>query len=204
MINLFSLSSTNSQSHFRSGLLLLALFAALPSAAQTQSARPNTPGKKSVSPNTPAKNRKDVARFVSRVQSVLGEQHAQKVYWGILVVDRDSGETLYELNADRFFTPASNAKIFTTSLALATLGPNFRFRTTLETTGKPGADGHLSADMVLIGRGDPDLSNRKFPYAGKIERDGPVEKILEEMADEAIAKGLKEIDGDIEIGRAHV
>jgi len=197
MINLFSLFSTNSQSPFRSGLLLLALFAALPSAAQTQSARPNTPGKKSVSPNTPAKNRKDVARFVSRVQSVLGEQHAQKVYWGILVVDRDSGETLYELNADRFFTPASNAKIFTTSLALATLGPNFRFRTTLETTGKPGADGHLSADMVLIGRGDPDLSNRKFPYAGKIERDGPVEKILEEMADEAIAKGLKEIDGDI-------
>src|SRR6202020_2507695 len=124
-------------------------------------------------------------------------QHAQKVFWGILVVDRDSGETLYELNADRFCTPASNAKIFTTSLALATLGPNFRFRTTLETTGKLGSDGHLSGDLVLIGRGDPDLSNRKFPYAGKVERDGPVEKILAEMADEAIAKGIKQIDGDI-------
>jgi serine-type D-Ala-D-Ala carboxypeptidase/endopeptidase (penicillin-binding protein 4) len=192
-----NLFSTNTRSHFRGALFFLALFVALPIGAQTQSAPPNTPRKNSIAANTPAKNRKDVARFAARVQSVLEEQHAQKVFWGILVVDRDSGETLYELNADRFFTPASNAKIFTTSLALATLGPNFRFRTTLETTGKLGGDGHLSGDLVLIGRGDPDLSNRKFPYAGKVERDGPVEKILAEMADEAIAKGIKQIDGDI-------
>lgn len=192
-----NLFSTNTRSHFRGALFFLALFVALPAGAQTQSAPPNTPRKNSIAANTPAKNRKDVARFAARVQSVLEEQHAQKVFWGILVVDRDSGETLYELNADRFFTPASNAKIFTTSLALATLGPNFRFRTTLETTGKLGGDGHLSGDLALIGRGDPDLSNRKFPYAGKVERDGPVEKILAEMADEAIAKGIKQIDGDI-------
>ena len=51
--------------------------------------------------------------------------------------------------------------------------------------------------MVFVGRGDPDLSNRKFPYAGKVEHDGPTEKILAEMVDEAIAKGLKQIDGDI-------
>ena len=48
-----------------------------------------------------------------------------------------------------------------------------------------------------MGRGDPDLSNRKFPYAGKAEHDGPAEKVLAQMADDAIAKGLKEIDGDI-------
>ena len=194
MPNLFS---TQPQSYFRSALLLLAFFATLPLAAQNQPARPSAPGKKNISATTPAKNRKDVARFAAKLESILAEQHAQKVFWGILVVDRDSGETLYELNADRFFTPASNAKIFTTSLALATLGPGFRFRTTLETAGKVGADGHLSGDVVLIGRGDPDLSNRKFPYTGKVERDGPVERILAEMADEAIAKGVKEIDGDI-------
>src|SRR3984957_2920097 len=192
-----NLFSTNTRSHFRGALFLLALFGALPTGAQTHPVPPNTPRKNPIPANTPAKNRKDVARFAARVRSVLEEQHAQKVFWGILVVDRDSGETLYELNADRFFTPASNAKIFTTSLALATLGPNFRFRTPLETTGKLGGDGHLSGDLVLIGRGDPDLSNRKFPYAGKVERDGPVEKILAEMADEAIAKGIKQIDGDI-------
>src|SRR3984957_4993365 len=162
-----------------------------------QSSPASQPRKTSATAPNPAKSRKDVARFASRVETALNESHAQKAFWGILVVDRDSGETLYELNADRFFTPASNAKIFTTSLALATLGPNFRFRTTLESGSKISADGHLAGDVTLVGRGDPDLSNRKFPYAGKVERDGPVEKILAEMADEAIAKGIKQIDGDI-------
>jgi serine-type D-Ala-D-Ala carboxypeptidase/endopeptidase (penicillin-binding protein 4) len=189
--------STNRGSRVLRALLFTLLFVVFLPEAFAQSARTSPSGKSAAAAGVPATNRKDVARFGSRVQLALGEQHAQKVFWGILVVDRDSGATLYELNADRFFTPASNAKIFTTSVALATLGPNFRFRTTLETAGKLAADGHLAGDLVLVGRGDPDLSNRKFPYAGKIERDGPVEKILAEMADEAIAKGLKEIDGDI-------
>jgi D-alanyl-D-alanine carboxypeptidase/D-alanyl-D-alanine-endopeptidase (penicillin-binding protein 4) len=144
-----------------------------------------------------AKPRSDVARFRARVDAALSEAHAQKALWGILVTDRDSGEALYELNADRFFTPASNAKIVTTSLALATLGPTYQFRTTLESAGRFGDDGRLRGDLVFVGRGDPDLSNRKFPYAGKVERDGPAEKVLAQMADDAIAKGLKEIDGDI-------
>jgi D-alanyl-D-alanine carboxypeptidase/D-alanyl-D-alanine-endopeptidase (penicillin-binding protein 4) len=144
-----------------------------------------------------AKPRSDVARFRARVDAALSEAHAQKALWGILVTDRDTGEALYELNADRFFTPASNAKIVTTSLALATLGPTYQFRTTLESAGRFGDDGRLRGDLVFVGRGDPDLSNRKFPYAGKVERDGPAEKVLAQMADDAIAKGLKEIDGDI-------
>jgi serine-type D-Ala-D-Ala carboxypeptidase/endopeptidase (penicillin-binding protein 4) len=141
--------------------------------------------------------RPDVARFRARVDAALAEAHAQKAFWGILVADRDTGETLYELNADRFFTPASNAKIFTSSLAFAMLGPAFQFRTTLESTGKLGTDGHLAGDLAFVGRGDPDISNRKFPYAGKVERDGPTETVLAQMVDEAIAKGLKQIDGDI-------
>jgi serine-type D-Ala-D-Ala carboxypeptidase/endopeptidase (penicillin-binding protein 4) len=141
--------------------------------------------------------RPDVARFRARVDAALAEAHAAKAFWGISVADRDTGETLYELNADRFFTPASNAKIVTSSLAFATLGPAFQFRTTLESKAQLGADGHLNGDLVFVGRGDPDISNRKFPYAGKVEHDGPTEKVLAQMVDEAIAKGLKQIDGDI-------
>ena len=88
-------------------------------------------------------------------------------------------------------------KFSLTSLALAMLGPTFQFRTTLESSGKLGGDGYLAGDLVFVGRGDPDLSNRKFPYAGKAEHDGPAEKVLAQMADDAIAKGLKEVDGDI-------
>ena len=143
------------------------------------------------------KPRPDAARFRARVDGVLRETNAGRDYWGILVVDRATGETLYETNADHFFTPASNAKIFTTALALATLGPEYRFHTTLESKAALGADGRLAGDLILVGRGDPDLSNRRIPYAGLPEREGPVEKVLAEMADAAVAKGLREIDGDV-------
>jgi len=138
-----------------------------------------------------------VQRFHARVESILHESNSSRDYWGILVCDRDTGETLYETNTDHFFTPASNAKIFITALALASLGPEYRFHTTLESKAALGTDGGLAGDLVLVGRGDPDLSNRRIPYAGLPDREGPVEKVLAEMADQAVAKGLREVDGDI-------
>jgi D-alanyl-D-alanine carboxypeptidase/D-alanyl-D-alanine-endopeptidase (penicillin-binding protein 4) len=175
----------------------LMTFAAAATVGQQAPAAVPAPAKKVPGGARGAKPRADVVRFRARVDATLAEAHAQKALWGVLVTDRDTGEILYELNADRFFTPASNAKIVTTSLALATLGPTYQFRTTLESSGKLGEDGRLLGDLVFVGRGDPDLSNRKFPYAGKVEHDGPAEKVLAQMADDAIAKGLKQIDGDI-------
>ncbi|HXZ11635.1 MAG TPA: D-alanyl-D-alanine carboxypeptidase/D-alanyl-D-alanine-endopeptidase [Candidatus Sulfotelmatobacter sp.] len=171
-----------------------AILAARPLAAQTKSpaasaARPGA--------NAGPKARADLARFRARVQATLSDEHAQKAYWGILIADRDTGETLYELNSNHFFTPASNTKIFTTAFAASALGPGYRFHTTLESDAALAPGGRLQGDLVLVGRGDPDLSNRKFPFAGKVEHDGPAEKILAELADSAAAKGLKEIDGDL-------
>jgi serine-type D-Ala-D-Ala carboxypeptidase/endopeptidase (penicillin-binding protein 4) len=165
--------------------------------------KPTTPRKsaatKSRSQAAPANAaaRPDVGSFRARVESALAGARTNRSYWGVLVTDRDTGETLYDLNSGRLFAPASNAKIFTTAFALAALGPNYRYHTTLESQGTLGADGRLSGDLKLIGRGDPDLSNRQFPYAGKAERGGPVEKVLAELVDAAIAKGLKEVDGNI-------
>ena len=144
-----------------------------------------------------AARRADVARFRGRVATVLGQTNASRLNWGMEVADRDTGEILYDLNADHFFTPASNAKVITTMLALSSLGPDYRFRTTLESKSALESDGRIAGDLTLVGRGDPDLSNRRFPFAGRADRVGPVEKILAELADAAVAKGLREIDGDI-------
>jgi len=145
----------------------------------------------------PAKERPDIAQFRARVEKALAAFPAAKASWGLLVVDRDTGETLYSLNSDRFFAPASNAKIITTALAFSALGPEYRYRTTLESKANIDSDGHLAGNLILMGRGDPDLSNRKFPYDSKVDFDGPVDKILAELADAALTKGLKEVDGDI-------
>lgn len=137
------------------------------------------------------------ARFASRAGTLLGTGVAGKGAWGLLILDAESAQTLYQQNADKFFVPASNMKLFTTALALAKLGPDYRFRTTLETRGTISAEGALNGDLILVGRGDPNLSNRKFPYQMKEEFDGPPEKALVELADALVARGVKEVSGDI-------
>ena len=200
MMRCLKLSMYVKTNNFLLATLLFLAYAivASPAAAQTAPAAKNNSAAGSHASAPPhRKTRPNVAAFRARVEAALREAQAQKALWGLLVADRDTGETLYELNSEKFFTPASNAKIFTSALALAELGPAYQFHTTLESAGSIGEDGRLSGDLIFVGRGDPDISNRIFPYAGKIERDGPVEKSLAELADSAVAKGLKEVDGDI-------
>jgi D-alanyl-D-alanine carboxypeptidase/D-alanyl-D-alanine-endopeptidase (penicillin-binding protein 4) len=161
-------------------------------------ARPATGSSHGVASNVkktrvPAATRK----FGERADALLASTPVSKGEWGLLIVDAETGETLYELNADKYFVPASNMKLFTTALALAKLGPDYRFRTTLETRGAVSPEGVLKGDVFLVGRGDPNLSNRKFPYDSKEEFDGAPEKVLAELADALVAKGVKEVAGDV-------
>src|SRR5258708_828065 len=137
------------------------------------------------------------ARFSVRADALPGTAPTSKGAWGLLIVDAESGDTLFDLSADKYFVPASNMKLFTTALALAKLGPDFRFHTTLETRGAISSEGVLSGDVVLVGRGDPNLSNRKFPYELKEKFHGPPQKLFVELADALVAKGVKEISGDV-------
>jgi D-alanyl-D-alanine carboxypeptidase/D-alanyl-D-alanine-endopeptidase (penicillin-binding protein 4) len=136
-------------------------------------------------------------RFAERTRGLLDHAPANKGEWGIMVADAESGESLFELNSAMNFLPASNLKLFTTALALEKLGPDYRFHTTLESNGAIAREGELTSDLVLVGRGDPNLSNRKLPFQNKEEFEGPPEKILTELADELVSKGVKSISGDI-------
>ena len=143
------------------------------------------------------KERADVAKFRARADALLSAAKIDKGHWGVLILDVATGETLYAHDPDKYFTPASNTKLYTTIPALALLGADFRWRTTLETSAKLDTQGRLRGDVVLVGRGDPNLSNRKFPYETKTERDGPAEKVLAELAEQLVARGVKQIEGDI-------
>lgn len=178
-------------------LCLLALLLAapwLPAAAQAQAAR--TASAQGPAKARPAKEPADVKKFRERVEKELAEPRAVKGHWGILVVDAATGATLYERNADQYFTPASNTKLFTTALAMAKLGGAYQFRTTVETTGRMDAQGRLSGNLVLVGRGDPNLSPRKLPYDKSTEADGAPDKILAALADQ-VAALVRQVDGDV-------
>jgi D-alanyl-D-alanine carboxypeptidase/D-alanyl-D-alanine-endopeptidase (penicillin-binding protein 4) len=177
-------------------ILAVASFAATSAQAQSQS-NSRTRREATKRKTTPRGVNAATNRFSARVDVALAATPASKGEWGLLIADAATGDTLYTLNADKYFVPASNMKLLTTAFALAKLGQDYRFHTTLETRGTISPDGKLVGDLCLVGRGDPNLSNRKFPYNLKEEFDGPPEKMLIELADALVAKGMKEIAGDI-------
>src|SRR5258708_14509876 len=68
-----------------------------------------------------AASKKAAAKFASRVEALLGTTPTNKGEGGLLIVDAESGETLYENNADKYFLPASNMTLCPTAVAIATM-----------------------------------------------------------------------------------
>ena len=128
---------------------------------------------------------------------ILSDPAVARGLWGIYVVSLDSGAPLYALNQDKLFTPASNAKLFTTAAVFGLIGPDYRFKTTVETLGSLDKYGRLNADLVLVGRGDPNLSGRALPYNLRTERKTPPTQVLQSLADQLVLHGLKYVDGDV-------
>src|SRR5437660_1878583 len=133
----------------------------------------------------------------NRIAAVLSDPDLCHGFWGIEVVSLPSGHILYAQNADKLFTPASNTKLFTSAAALALVGPDYKFHTTVETAGTLDKYGRLSGDLVLMGRGDPNLSGRALPYDLRTERNDHPIQVLENLADALVQKGVKYVDGDI-------
>jgi len=133
----------------------------------------------------------------SRIQKILTQTEANRGFWGVEVISLSTGKVLYAQNEDKLFTPASVTKLFTTSAALALIGPEYRFRTTIETAGMVDKYGRLTGDLVLVGRGDPNLSGRTLPYNLRTERKLPPIHVLVDLADQLSKKGVKYVDGDI-------
>ena len=132
-----------------------------------------------------------------RIRAILeSSADSRQCFWGLQVADAESGEVLLSENEDKFFVPASNTKLFTTSLALRRLGPGYKFRTRIEADATPGAEGRIH-QLRLIGGGDPNLSGRLVPYSKEESTGDPLEDAIKAMADEAVAKGVRVIDGDV-------
>jgi D-alanyl-D-alanine carboxypeptidase/D-alanyl-D-alanine-endopeptidase (penicillin-binding protein 4) len=133
------------------------------------------------------------ASLAEKIDQVLASSRA---FWGIEVLDLETGKPLYRWNAGRFFVPASNTKLFTTAMALTRLGPNFTFQTRVVADAAPDANGRIAGPLRLIGGGDPNLSARAIPYQRGPISGNPLAAI-EDLADQLASRGVKRIDGDI-------
>jgi D-alanyl-D-alanine carboxypeptidase/D-alanyl-D-alanine-endopeptidase (penicillin-binding protein 4) len=124
-------------------------------------------------------------RLEAAVDSSRLAQHAGI---GIHVVDLATGRSLYSRNEKRLFLPASNMKLFTSALAIQTLGPDYRFTTRLIR--------EASGDLALAGSGDPSMNGRAYPYSAKATP-MPGLAAIEQLADQAAINGLRRVEGDI-------
>src|SRR6202140_1224492 len=132
-----------------------------------------------------------------RVAGVLGAPDLARGFWGIEVVSLSTGKTLDSQNADKLFTPASNTNLFAPPAPLALIGAVYNSHPPVEPPGTLERYGRLNGDLVLVGRGDPNLSGRELPYDLRTQRNDDPIQALESLADALVQKGVKFIDGDI-------
>ena len=88
--------------------------------------------------------------------NLSGVQHAA---WGIVVHSLDRDERLFELNPRTLLVPASSAKMVSVASAVGAVGWDYRFQTTLQTSGTI-SDGVLHGDLIVVGSGDPSIAGR--------------------------------------------
>ena len=154
-----------------------------------------------------------VGRLSPEMRKVVDAPRYKRAVWGILVEDLDSGETVYERNADKLFAPGSTVKLFTVAAALDTLGPLYRFETPVRRRGKVSEAGEMNGDLILVASGDPTFGGRTTP-AGTIAytnvdhteanvidgailtQPNPVAG-LDALAKQVAGAGIKRVTGDV-------
>ncbi|WP_196777757.1 D-alanyl-D-alanine carboxypeptidase/D-alanyl-D-alanine-endopeptidase [Lentzea aerocolonigenes] len=97
---------------------------------------------------------------------------------GITVRDANTGEVVYTRSGGRRSQVGSNLKVLTTTSALDLLGPDFRWKTELQSSGAQNGS-TLNGDLVLRGTGDPTMSAARYKA----------------LADSLKAKGVTSVSG---------
>ncbi len=132
----------------------------------------------------PASSRAELRHLIDSLTTQPEFRNAQ---WGVLIVNPRTGDTLYSKNAGKLFMPASNMKIITSAAALTLLGPDYTYKTTFLTNGEV-RDSLLDGDLLVIGRGDPTVSDRMRVLATTV---------MDALADSVRAHGIRQVGGSI-------
>ncbi|GAA1554067.1 D-alanyl-D-alanine carboxypeptidase/D-alanyl-D-alanine-endopeptidase [Kribbella hippodromi] len=115
-----------------------------------------------------------------RLDGLLNDRRYDGSQVALVVRDATTGETLYDRNGGERLLPASNTKLFTSTAAMHTLGPSYRFHTDVLATA-PVRGGKLRGDLYLKGYGDP--TALESDYIG--------------LARQLKAAGVRRVDGNL-------
>lgn len=150
-----------------------------------------------------------VSQVLPAVVQVVTSPEYQHARWGILLVDRNTGEVLQNHNAEQLFIPASTTKLFSTATALDALGADYRFQTPVYRRGNVEA-GVLHGDLILVASGDLTLGGRgatdgKIAFANtdhtyeshaQLTDPDPLAGI-DQLARQVAQSGIQRVTGDV-------
>jgi len=138
------------------------------------------------------------------IQSVTARPQFRHASFGVEIYSTRTNRAIYQLNQDHLFIAASTTKLITEGTALDLLGADYRFHTRVYRLGQVSSDGTLKGNLVLVGSGDPNLSNRiqkdgtlafedeDHSYGGPPLAGDPL-VVPREMVDQIIAHGSNEL-----------
>lgn len=129
-----------------------------------------------------------LAELLSRIQEVVRQPALEPGFFAVKIVSLDTGEVIYQQNANKFTRPASNMKLYTVAAALDRLTPDYHFMTSVYAKDKVD-DGKIKGDLIIYGRGDPSIAARF--------NNGDYFKGINDLADRIVAAGVKRVKGDL-------
>ena len=111
-----------------------------------------TPAAAAITPNP-------VQQLQADLSAIFQTPQFERSFWSVLVREAASSDDLYAQNAAKLMMPGSAMKIITVAAAAELLGWDFQFETKLVAIA-PIEDHVLQGDLIVIGGGDPSISER--------------------------------------------
>lgn len=130
-----------------------------------------------------------LAELQQRLTEQVNHPRFAAASFGVKIVSLDTGKTLFEHDAGKYFSPASNSKLYTVALALDRLGGDYRIKTSLYSVNRPDPAGLLKGPLIVYGRGDPTINARLHG--------GDIYRALDPLVRALKQAGVKRIAGDL-------
>ncbi|MEG4090518.1 D-alanyl-D-alanine carboxypeptidase/D-alanyl-D-alanine-endopeptidase [Microcoleus sp. Pol12B4] len=117
----------------------------------------------------------------AQVDAIANRPEFSRARWGILIQPLSSTTTLYSRDAQKYFIPASNAKLLTTAAALQKLGADFRIKTSVYS----GENGSL----YVAGRGDPSIAEAQLKSLAQQLKQRGISQVNQLIGDDSYFQG---------------
>ncbi|MCT7951506.1 D-alanyl-D-alanine carboxypeptidase/D-alanyl-D-alanine-endopeptidase [Ancylothrix sp. C2] len=126
------------------------------------------------------------AQLPKAIDSITNRPEFRRASWGISIEPLATSTPLYHRQAEKYFIPASNAKLLTTAAALLKLGPDYRIRTSVYAN---PVNGDSVPVLRVVGRGDPSLTTAQLKSLATQLKNWGIRNVNQLVIDDGFFRG---------------